>query len=139
MEGLVFRVCGHSKTEENFRKQKDGYFRCAECHRADQKKRRDTNPEAWRQRVRDSRRKSREKLVAPLMAEQKGLCAICGGFLKRFHLDHNHGCCPSKDSCSKCRRGLLCADCNVKLAGMEKPGWKEKAERYLEKWKARAV
>ena len=48
--------------------------------------------------------------------EQQNRCAICG---KRFedtpHIDHNHECCPKLKSCEKCRRGLLCAPCNVMI------------------------
>jgi hypothetical protein len=27
-------------------------------------------------------------------------------------VDHDHNCCPSKKTCGKCIRGLLCMDCN---------------------------
>ncbi len=57
---------------------------------------------------------------------QKGLCAICKqperAVDKRYGtpiylgVDHDHKCCPSKRSCGKCIRGLLCRLCN-KLLG----------------------
>lgn len=58
-----------------------------------------------------------------LLASQGGCCAICGsanpggrwGEAGRFHVDHDHSCCPGKESCGKCVRGLLCAPCNVGL------------------------
>jgi hypothetical protein len=56
-----------------------------------------------------------------MLAAQGGRCAICGTdqpggkYGKRFHIDHDHSCCPKGKSCEKCRRGLLCANCNVGL------------------------
>lgn len=58
-----------------------------------------------------------------LLAAQGGKCAICGdtnpgGRWKhrgRFHVDHDHACCPGKSSCGRCVRGLLCGACNVGL------------------------
>jgi hypothetical protein len=50
------------------------------------------------------------------MLEQEGKCAICRKpFEKTPHIDHNHKCCPPSKSCEKCRRGLLCDDCNLGL------------------------
>jgi hypothetical protein len=61
-----------------------------------------------------------------LLIKQNGLCAICGhlshhhGTIQRLQVDHNHKCCDLKTrSCGKCLRGLLCADCNIRLAPME--------------------
>jgi hypothetical protein len=83
-------------------------------------------------------------------AEQNGRCAICGelqraGKWGRLHQDHDTGCCPYDRSegrkatilrtCGKCRRGLLCNNCNAALAGIERPGWLRKALRYLRQWK----
>jgi Recombination endonuclease VII len=53
-----------------------------------------------------------------LLAEQGGGCAICGatepgGRGKRFHVDHDHSCCPGLRSCGNCIRGLLCHACNT--------------------------
>lgn len=55
------------------------------------------------------------------LARQGGGCAICGttdpggAAGDRFHVDHDHDCCPGRSSCPSCRRGLLCAKCNVGL------------------------
>jgi len=56
----------------------------------------------------------REKFI-----EQDEKCAICktpaptGG--KYWAVDHDHSCCPGEKSCGKCRRGLLCMNCNNML------------------------
>lgn len=59
-----------------------------------------------------------------MLAAQDGRCAICGTDQpggkhgKRFHIDHDHSCCPKGKTCEKCRRGLLCANCNVGLGAL---------------------
>lgn len=49
-----------------------------------------------------------------MLAEQEGRCAICKGDNggKSLVVDHDHSCCPSRKSCGKCVRSLLCAYCN---------------------------
>lgn len=63
-------------------------------------------------------------------------CAICGslepGKGERFAVDHDHSCCPSKISCGKCVRGLLCVHCNVGLGHFrESQELLARASRYL--------
>lgn len=52
-----------------------------------------------------------------LLEAQNGGCAVCGskvpGGPGRFHVDHDHMCCPSGKSCGRCVRGLLCIQCNT--------------------------
>lgn len=51
---------------------------------------------------------------------QGGRCAIClrpervtyKGRPRNLAVDHNHRCCPGKDTCGRCVRALLCHDCN---------------------------
>lgn len=58
-----------------------------------------------------------------LLAGQGGGCAICGkrkpGGQGRFHVDHDHACCPGARSCGRCVRGLLCSRCNVGLGSFQ--------------------
>ena len=54
-----------------------------------------------------------------MLEEQGHACKICRkmepGGKGRWHIDHDHDCCPGKKSCGKCVRGLLCYSCNVGL------------------------
>lgn len=56
-----------------------------------------------------------------LLDAQGGACAICridaptDIRTSRFHVDHDHACCPGARSCGRCVRGLLCHACNTAL------------------------
>lgn len=73
-----------------------------------------------------------------MLQDQGNGCAICGsldsGGRGRFHVDHNHSCCPTEKTCGKCIRGLLCSLCNIQLGIIERADWVSKAEAYLRKW-----
>ena len=72
-----------------------------------------------------------------MLEEQGGGCGICGtkepGGRGKFHVDHDHTCCPAEKTCGKCIRGLLCHGCNTKLIHFES-NWKERAVNYLNKY-----
>ena len=55
---------------------------------------------------------------AALLKKQGGVCATC--FRperndRQLAVDHDRSCCATDQSCGKCVRGLLCADCNIAL------------------------
>lgn len=60
-----------------------------------------------------------------MLAAQGRACAICGVTAptdvrtSRFHVDHDHACCPGPKSCGKCVRGLLCHACNTALGNFQ--------------------
>lgn len=71
-----------------------------------------------------------------LLKDQEGLCSICKRKDTRaLSIDHDHSCCAGEKSCSLCTRGLLCNDCNKKLAVVEDEIFIQKALEYLERWK----
>jgi len=82
--------------------------RNAEYHR--------NNKDKVNRRVRNRRHGVTQEQYDTKMVEQDNRCAICR---KEFegtpHIDHNHDCCSPLKSCDKCRRGLLCEDCNLGL------------------------
>ena len=72
-----------------------------------------------------------------MLREQGGGCAICGatqpgGRGRRFHVDHDHSCCPGQKSCGECVRALLCHGCNVGIGSLgENPDRLLAAAAYL--------
>ena len=54
---------------------------------------------------------------AQLLASQGGGCAVCGGTTD-LCVDHDHTCCPGRNTCGKCVRGLLCSFCNRSIGMM---------------------
>ena len=137
-ERICTRCCvSKPLNEDNFQRRKgyaEGFHTwCMECLRIYnawwEKKNRDANPEYYRARELKREMKKygttvewyRDRLI-----EQLGLCAICGhlshhhGTIQRLQVDHDHACCDMHTkSCGKCLRGLLCADCNLRLAPLE--------------------
>jgi hypothetical protein len=77
-----------------------------------------------------------------ILESQQGGCGICGGPRngpgKRFHIDHDHTCCPWVGSCGKCIRGLLCGNCNTMLGlAKEDPDRLRAAIAYLDRYAAK--
>lgn len=74
-------------------------------------------------------------------ASQNGLCGIClcpptPDFL--WCIDHDHECCPTRVSCGKCVRGLLCQKCNSALSIFRnKPIILRAAADYIERYEER--
>ena len=58
----------------------------------------------WRHGITDAEK-------AKIIFEQGG-CPICLTTEAKWDIDHDHKCCPKGRSCVKCRRGVLCSQCN---------------------------
>lgn len=110
-----------------------GTQRCKPCAvlraRANTRAWNDANPERTRLTNELSKRRNKLRMTAwrhglapleyqALWDRQKGCCPICRTELlgdASTHVDHDHACCASKNSCGKCVRGLLCRECNTAL------------------------
>lgn len=155
-------VCGETKALEDFPKQPrhkaDGRGRnCKVCVNTQRKIRR-ADP-VKRARELEKEREGRKRRYSPeanranslmrryllsvdeydeMLEAQGGVCAICetsvpGGH-GRFHVDHDHTCCPGVRTCGKCIRALLCSTCNVMLgAARENVTTLARAITYLTK------
>lgn len=72
---------------------------------------------------------------AAIYDAQGGVCAVCAlpSDSKNMAVDHDHNCCPNKESCGKCIRGLLCQSCNNGLGRFrDNPETLRKAADYLD-------
>lgn len=72
-----------------------------------------------------------------ILQHQGGACAVCrktepGGSTGTWHVDHDHACCPGRNSCGECVRGLLCARCNQQVLPIVESDLLEAALAYLE-------
>lgn len=59
-----------------------------------------------------------------LLAAQQHPCGMCHERFEEgqlIHVDHDRGCCQTKNrSCGRCIRGLLCHTCNIALGYIER-------------------
>ena len=104
------------ETKEGYIKRRETYIRRATVWNKNNKDRR-----KWL--VLKSRHNLSKEEYENQLLIQNGLCAGCEEPPKdntRFHVDHDHSCCPSSQkTCGKCFRGLLCGNCN-RLIGLAK-------------------
>jgi hypothetical protein len=130
-DGVLLRGCSgcnHIKDHSQFGKAKTvlGLQRkCRPCmnayQRAHNRKRSPTPPDRQRRQLLRTRYSISVEQYEAMLEKQGGGCALCGRSDgdrsgRRLHVDHDHSCCPSRDSCcGKCIRGLLCQGCNTAL------------------------
>lgn len=130
--------CGETKPISQFYVRKGRpRSRCRYCYLAEGKRRREADPDKYREVARRSMRKQRSadpeknwrqnlkkygltpEAYTEMLEAQGGVCAICKEPPKgkRLSVDHDHSCCShsqyTKPLCGKCNRGLLCQPCNI--------------------------
>lgn len=83
------------------------------------------SPESEASRITNLRKKyglSDRDYLAMLEA-QGNKCAICPKKVedmdKPLYIDHDHSCCPGRESCGRCVRGLVCMRCNFALGHVD--------------------
>jgi hypothetical protein len=122
-----------------------------ERHREAGRRYRERNPDLARAATRRSMRTAREREDGyaynlayyhsltlaeydELIERAAGRCQICDtdspGGTGRWHIDHDHACCPGKRHCKRCIRGILCSRCNTHLGWYEAHG--AAVRQYLE-------
>lgn len=126
---LVLATCKSCRSTFHRSSRLRGRAVCASCTDQKAEVKRLAKLEAINARYRqDPARAKRGRLAKTL--QQAGLsiewydaipqqCGICGTTDpgRGWCLDHDHSCCPygTRQGCSKCIRGLLCAQCNTGL------------------------
>lgn len=108
---------GHWMPKSSFAKspdRRDGLTgRCRDCVSAYSKQR--NTPEKNRLENLKKRGLTPEQFDQ-MVADQEGVCAICGEEPEVWHVDHDHKCCDGNGrNCGKCVRSLLCMNCNQGL------------------------
>jgi len=135
--------CGEEKPAADFyrhRAKPDGLqIQCKECQRAYQREYDRRAPGKKKLRVRRAYLKRRYGLTVEqyelLLFEQNGRCALCQREMGVPHIDHDHSCCPGRDSCGNCIRALLCFRCNALLGTVEDTELLLRAVSYLDSFK----
>lgn len=124
--------CGKEKSLSEFHRNKrtaDGHQAwCASCMIAIAAENRRVDPRLARSHALKRRYKLTLEEYEQMLAEQGGVCAICGTDdpcgppnAPFFAVDHDHACCSSgsKKTCGRCVRGLLCFRCNCGIGSLD--------------------
>ncbi len=68
-----------------------------------------------------------------LLIRQRFSCALCHTSDVKLVVDHDHSCCPGRESCGKCVRGLVCYNCNIFLGRYDtNPDILQQTHEYLD-------
>lgn len=121
--------CGATKPLGEFHRQPRGpqgrHSWCKPCanKRAAESHKRTAHPAQRRRWSLHTRYRLTVAQFDAMLAAQGGLCAICGGAMKRPCVDHDHA--------TKKVRALLCFTCNLSLGFIERRSFLDKAAAYL--------
>ncbi len=138
------KICARCKIEkprEEFSKStklKDGLHSwCRSCNTSNRVEWAKENPDKVKNNRLWVNYKLRPSDLMEKVKTQQNKCAICytSFDVKPLNVDHDHKCCSGPRSCGKCVRGLLCNDCNRRLAAYEllirEPGFEHYVIEYL--------
>lgn len=127
----VCRLCGELKELKEFyalnRNKDNKDTRCKSCISARQKVIYNETRDLVKIRARNIKRRYNltvEEYDKMMLAG----CAVCNT-LKDLAMDHDHNCCPGKETCGKCIRGVLCKKHNFADGAFDTI---EQIEKYLQ-------
>lgn len=121
--------CSAYKPLTDFHRQRTGpnlrHSWCKECFNAYAREHRNrkVTPEQRKANNLWTRYRLRADDLEQMVADQGGVCAICGTPPDRPVVDHNHETGEA--------RGILCHGCNIKLPAIEDAAFLASALRYL--------
>lgn len=70
--------------------------------------------------------------ILALQGSEQPECGACGA-TETLTVDHDHGCCPSDQSCGRCVRGYLCRTCNRAEGFLRTPERARQLADYMER------
>ena len=127
-------ACGLVKTLTEFYETRTART-CKRCQSSQAAQWNSDNPDRYRAAHLQRTFKMTPEQYEQRLAKQGGVCAMCGEppGERLLVIDHDHACCPGRNSCGDCVRGLICHRCNVVVgqANDDVPLLR-KAIRYLE-------
>ncbi len=95
--------------------------RCNSCQAEKNRGYYNKNPDKRKEMHRKARYSIASNQFIEMLIEQNYSCAICPRPIENdtAMIDHDHSCCPGRETCGDCVRGLLCRNCNtmIGLAG----------------------
>lgn len=128
---------GHDLSGENVYVTPQGIRACRNCRRVYPPTATDLEYRKFWQ-IRKLYKLNREQYEAKI-GSQARQCAICGVKLDKPCIDHDHSCCPGRESCGKCVRDVLCNNCNTAVAMVgDSLATAEAIVAYLKKWRCNA-
>lgn len=110
-----------AKKREEYAKHRDRYLaymrdyqrRKPEVNRVASRRYRAANPEKRRDTILRNQYQMSLEEFRTRIERQQGRCVSCGGVPRRWYVDHDHKCCPTRPTCGRCTRGLVCNGCNT--------------------------
>lgn len=111
------------------------YRHCKKCHTKRATKNR-TPEQSWRRHLKWRFKMTPEQYEEKLQA-QEYRCTICHKmFTNDARIDHDHSCCPDRETCGKCLRDIICQRCNAFVGYVETtPNLVDEVLAYIERHK----
>jgi len=141
MSTMTIKLCEYCNSEPRMQRRK----KCYTCYSTDLKKSEKyqeylkSNHDAHKKYMMKKYYGITQEQFNKMLEDQDNKCAIClvdqSQLERRMNIDHDHNCCPGKETCGKCIRGLLCGPCNLSLGAFKDDKMLlERAIMYIERF-----